>query len=423
LIAISGFVLYAGLTGGYYREIPFLPHGGQIIKAEFSNVPNLRNGNPVRVAGVNIGKVVEVQPTSERDGVTVSMRIDKNSGIQIKRDARVGIWWRTLLGRNMEVEIEPGSPSAPPLQGAVIPRSQTEAQVEFDQLFQPLDETGRQAVRTMIKEFDTGFGDGGPPGRSIDRFAPTMRAVAPGIGALRGSTRGDLTRLVTSTSRAMGGLARHETQLGELVESADLALGVTAARRADLGATIRQGPQTLRDTRGTVQRLRATLDIADRLAPQLRPGARRLDDALAETRPALRQAAPLLRDARPTFSALRSALGDLAVAGKAGVPVMRGFTPTLKRTESTLLPWLRRHDDATKVTNGDAIGPLFSILASAGSNFDPAGHLMRFLGLAGGERTLNFSPCQTFLVDPNAKQRVECRALVRALAVTFGGAR
>lgn len=417
-LGVVGLFIAITMFFGYHRSLPFMG-GGQEVKAEFAHITNLRVGNPVRVRGIRVGKVTKIeQAAAERNAGLVTLRIDDKHGIELKRDARASILWRTLLGRNMYLELDPGSASAPKLDGHLIQRAQTDAQVEFDQLFEPLDDTGRASVRTMLREFDAAFRDPGLPGRNLDRLAPAMLTAAPALDALRGARTGDISRVVEGTGKTMSALARSQRKLAGLIDSGHVTFGVTAARRADLGSFVRQAPATLRETRTTTRRLRTTLDLLDPVAERLRPGVRELAVASRELRPVLRQATPLLRDAEPLVVRLRTAMRALAPASRAGVKVVRGFDPTLTRVSETLIPWLQE-DNSIGLSNYKAIGPTMSAIDSAAGQFTNLGHLMRFQGLAGGERSIGL-PCATFFTEPSSPQLIQCEDYAKVFGELFG---
>jgi virulence factor Mce-like protein len=415
-VVLVGIVL--ALTVGYSREIPFLG-GGETVHAEFTSAPNLRVGNPVRVRGIKVGKVTKIEQADDLRAARVTMELDSGEDIELKRDARAQVLWRTLLGRNMYVDLEPGSASAPKLAGDTIDRRRTSAQVEFDQLFEPLDTGGRGALQTLFAQLDVAFDQPGPPGQALERLAPAMRTAGPGLEALRGERSGDLARALDGTRRTMRGLGRSERALAGLLDGAAVTLGVTAARRADLGSFLRLAPATLRETRATTARLRHTLDLADPVATRVRPGVRRLDEAATAVRPALLEATPVLRDADPLARRLQGALRALRPASREGVRAIDGLDPTLTRTTDTLLPWLAAPSDL-KITNAQAIGPMFSTIDSAAQQFNAFGHQLRFQGLGGGERSVGL-PCATFFVEPTATQRLRCEDFSKVFQALIGG--
>lgn len=411
----SAALLYAGFTA----SIPFLPKGGTEVKAVFEHAANARAGTHVRVHGVTVGKVEEVEPGPGGRGALITMRIDDEEDVRLKEDARAHIWWRTLLGRNMYIDLVPGSPSAPDLGERTIPVERTTYQTEFDELLTVLDPTARKSVQTMLSEFDEGFGDPEAVNDLLDELGPAMRSTGPAVRALRGTESGDLNRLVTSASRTLGALARDERALGGFIDHGATALGVTAARRADLGATLGAAPAALRQTRTTMTRLRTTLDELDPLARALRPGARRLDPALRDAEPMLAsldtllaKAEPMLTQLRPTSQALEDVVADAR-------PLVEETAPVVERTKTGVIPVLNKKSPDTTWTTVQGVGPVMSAIASAAQQYDVYGHVMRFQAGA-SEQFVGPAPCSTVFLDPTAEEKVNCELLMETFGAALG---
>lgn len=416
MLGVVGILLYAGFT----RHVPFTSPEGDLVPVHVTNAADVKAGQPVRVKGIDVGKVEDVERGPGGRGAVLSLRIDPGKGVTLHRDARASVWWRTLLGYNNYVELDPGSPSAPPLGPEGIPLSRTTVQTQVDEVLRPLTADARGALRTAIHEFDGGFGDTASVQDVVRRLGPGTAGLGPAITAMRGEHPGDdLPRLVSTASRAFGALARDEAALGGLIDHADTAMGVTAARRSDLARLVTEAPASMRQTRATLTRLERTLDVLDPVAERLQPGARRLAAATASTRAALDQATPLLRRTRPLLARLRPALRDLAPLGRDGTSLLQRFDPTVDRMRDVVVPWLRERDPDTKLRNYEAIGPTGSVLADAGSQFDANGFWIRFQ-TAPAERAVVTLPCVTMLTNPDAATRVDCTALSQALDAALG---
>ena len=419
LLVLCAFALYSGYT----RDVPFVSFKKtETVRAAFDRAVNTDSGfTAVRVHGVDVGKVQKVE-RNPAGGVILTMKIDKSAHVKVHEDARAGIWWRTLLGRNMYVELDPGSPSSPPLGDRILPLSHTTTQVEFDEMLASYDDGGRKGVQAFIDEFDQAFKHPGAPARTIDALRPSMRTVAGGLPALRGTRPGrDLPDIARSASRALGALSRNEADLAGTVEGADTTFSVTAARRDSIASMLQQAPATMDQSRATMARVRTTLDTLDPIAEALRPGLRRLDDSVAVVRPALRELMRVLPVANPFLRQINPALADLQTAAREGVPLMRDFEPTLRRTNERFLPWLDKPDSEIKLKTYQAIGPFFAAIDSTASEFDSNGHMQRFQP-GNGERSAAASPCQTGLVDPNPPHNeiAACEAVLGTLYQVLG---
>ncbi|MDX6650249.1 MAG: phospholipid/cholesterol/gamma-HCH transport system substrate-binding protein, partial [Solirubrobacteraceae bacterium] len=121
--AIALVLILVAVYFGFTKSVPFRDHWE--LKAAFQTVNDLKPNSPVRIAGVKVGKVTEVQHIAGGRGGLVTMRIDDRS-IPIRRDAQIKIRPRIFLEGNYFVDVKPGSPSAPALgDGDTVPVQQT----------------------------------------------------------------------------------------------------------------------------------------------------------------------------------------------------------------------------------------------------------------------------------------------------------
>ncbi len=417
-LAVFALISMFAFLGG---TLPFFPKGGYTIKAEFDTAANVTTKTPVRLRGVRIGKVEKVERRDNADGVVVTMRINEDNGeADLRKDARAHIYWRTLLGFAFYIELEPGAEQAKLEEDALIPLANTTAQVELDEVLASLDKPSRGGIQAIFREFEEGFDPSkdSQAGEVIDNLGPAMKQVGPGVDALRGTESGDLTRVIRNSSRLMGALARNEVELGQVITNGNTALGVTAAKRADIGEILRDGSQTLRDTRVTMARLRTTFDELDPIAEDLRPGARKLDDASIALRPALRELDPLLDKANPLLRNLRPTLSRLGRAGDAGVPLLERLDPTFDRLNAKLIPALKRKSPKDDLTLFAAIGPTVTAVGNSAQIFDRNGFTQRFQALAGGQQTLSSIPCSGDLLSGNTA--VDCSDIQAVAGALLG---
>lgn len=420
VIAVTLFATFCAVT----NNIPFVfGVPGEPVRAEFRSANQVDDQTPVRMHGVEVGKVEKIEASSQpRRTSMVTLRITDEQ-VTVHRDARAEIRWKTLLGGEMYVELDPGSPSAPPIGDRVIPTQRTSSQVELDDLLQPYDGTTEQAQRGTFKGLAQGFGAPRGTGRSIETL-PALETVERGMEPLRGQTRDDLRRLVAATGETVEALGTDTTALQALVDGANRTLAATTRRREELGELVELSPSTLDETSVTMARLRTTLDRLDPLVAELRPGARGLEPAADAANPALDQAdalleesRPLLRDARPTFASLQR-------ASDAGVPLLRGLDPVVRRIDAEVLPFLQTRDDETGLRTYEAIGPFFSAAGMSGAEFDDRGHRFRLSAPAGNNSAValaesNFAAsCRQSVPAPS---RDRCDPLSQVLAQGWMG--
>ena len=106
-LVIGAVVLWFGFT----KAIPFRHHF--TVSAVFPSANDIRANAPVRIAGVQVGKVTRIAHAEDgAQAAIVTMRIERK-GVPIHRDATMKIRPRIFLEGNFFVDVQPGSPSAP----------------------------------------------------------------------------------------------------------------------------------------------------------------------------------------------------------------------------------------------------------------------------------------------------------------------
>ena len=172
---------FVGFYLAFTKSIPFAGHGYQ-LKAVFPDAQNIRAKSPVRISGVDVGEVSDVQHLTDANGkgedaAVVTMDI-KDNALPIRQDATMQLRPRLFLEGNLFVDLHPGSPSAPELDsGSLIPENQTSESVQFDQVLTTLQAPVRQDLQIFLKEF------GGAP-RAVRRRRGLPRVVPDLAGGL-----------------------------------------------------------------------------------------------------------------------------------------------------------------------------------------------------------------------------------------------
>ena len=393
MIGAMTLIIWSALT----LRIPFVPSGGQLIVARLASVADARVGQPVRINGVNVGEITGVAPGPHDTGV-LTLQVD--SGIPIHADARIDLRWRTFFGGNMAVALDPGSPTAPRLKGP-IPLTATHTQVEFDQLLQPLTVHGRTAVRQTLIQGSIALEHPDAPRADAALLQPTLRGATTAVTALGGTQAGDLAALVRATGSATAALATSEQNLASFIDSAQITLGVTAARHEVIAQLLSESPGSLAQTTTTMQRLRGTLDQLDPLVADVKPAAPLVAPAVAAAEPALSTLGNSLNRLRPALESVANALAALHTLASVAGPVLRQLTPSLQRLQDKIIPALDQVQPSNRLKLYEAIGPWFAAATSSVSEFDANGHMVRFQ-VNGGEGTLNPTDCQLTTLPSNS---------------------
>jgi virulence factor Mce-like protein len=223
-------------------------NGSYEIAAELTRSYNLFPGSPVRVLGVEVGRIVDLEVEPGRSTVKVLMRVDGD--IDLPADASAIVVPESLLGeRYVQLPAYDGGPRLEA--GAVIPVERTSVPYEFDEVLEGLNEFV-----------------GGLDGSEVGRFVDNLASVLDGQGE-------QLGRTLDRASEAIGVLKNNDDELVAL-----------ASRLADLNATLGTRDQELaRIIQDFDIVARSLVDDADDLDAALRGIVRltsELDGLLAE---------------------------------------------------------------------------------------------------------------------------------------------
>ena len=300
----------------FAREIPFVHH--YAIRAEFRDASTLAPGAPVRIAGVNVGKVTEVRSKAPGARVAVvTMRLD-DAARPVHGDARATIRERTQLEGNEFVDLQPGTPSTPEIgDGDTIPAARTGAPVQLDQVLSVLDQPTRRALIRTLDQFGRGLHGRG--GAAFNRSTLHWKAAYKGAAIVNDASLGqrphDLSGYVGASGKVAAAADADPAALRWLISRFDDTAAAFASERAALGDTVRELPSTLAVGHRTLTDVHALLPHLDHLAVDIRPAVRTGVATIETTTPFLRQlrglVAPselqgLARDLAPSTSALAS---------------------------------------------------------------------------------------------------------------------
>ena len=108
VIVFAIVVTYLGFT----KDVPFINNPYE-IKAAFRDTSGINAGSPVRIAGVEVGKVTSVEQTRPgRASATLTLAI-RDNGLPIYDDATAKIRPRIFLEGNFFVELDARHARAP----------------------------------------------------------------------------------------------------------------------------------------------------------------------------------------------------------------------------------------------------------------------------------------------------------------------
>jgi phospholipid/cholesterol/gamma-HCH transport system substrate-binding protein len=411
---IAVVLLIIGIYLAFAKEIPFASHG-YTLRATFTNAVNIRADSPVRIAGVNVGKVLSLS----RDGnnSTVTFTVD-DSGRPVHSDAFVAIRPRIFFEGNWFLDLSPGEPGTPELaSGATIPISHTSTAVQFDQVLSALQTPERENLGKVLIQYGKslsekpsaaenqtqqpeaqGLTGGEALNKSFAYGGTAGRAGAQVTQAFQGTETHDLSRLITSAGTAFGAFVQDDGQLQGLISNFDTTMGAFAARSASLDRAVAELGPTVATTHRSLTNLNASLPALRRFSIDLRPAVAEIPATITAGYPWIAAAHPLLAaDALGSDAAsLEQATPSLGGAQQAGYGALDQLGALSECETHTLQP-----------TANQVIGDQFAIgqpnyreffyattgLAGESQGFDANGPYLR-IQAGGGDKLLHTT-------DPN----------------------
>jgi phospholipid/cholesterol/gamma-HCH transport system substrate-binding protein len=402
---------------GVTKDIPFTRPFE--IKAVFQNAPPIHQNQPVRIAGVEVGKVSKVESAGgDSPAVVVTMKL-KDEALPIHKDARIKVRPRLFFEGNLFFDVRPGTPGAGKLEdGDTIPASQTSAPVQLDQVLGTLKTNTREDLQKLL----IGYGDainGKPqPGEDADQdpstkgetagkslndayqySAEALRGGAIVNDALRGTDMHDLSKLIGSQQRVFAALSSREGSLKDLITNFNTTMGALASEEQNLRLTIHELPLVVEAARPALDNLNAAFPATRAWALEMIPGVRETPATLDAGFPWIRQVRALVSPAE-----LQGLLDDLQPAVRDFAEFTDGQVDFLPQLDDfnrcqlhTILPTQeQRIDDgalSTGLRNYEEFFQSMVSLAGESQNFDGNGSYAR-LEAGGGY------PVQTPPVGP-----------------------
>lgn len=256
VIGVVGTLVLAAITAGvfFYRDLPVIG-GGTTYRAEFSEAAGLRPDDEVRVAGIKVGEVTDVELVVDK--VVVSFRVE---------DAWIGdattaaIKLKTLLGRKFLALHPTGSSTLDP--DVPIPLDRTVTPYDVTEAFEGLATTaGAIDTDQLAESFRT----------ISDTFANSPRHVRSALDGLTALSKtissrdAQLAELLANTRQVTRTLAGSNDEFDKLIDDGNLLLTELANRR-----------EAIHDL------LVGTTDLAEQLSGVVADNQRQLAPALSQ---------------------------------------------------------------------------------------------------------------------------------------------
>ena len=209
-----------------FGQLRFQPEA--MYRADFSDVSGLKEGQFVRIAGVEVGKVTKL---TLRPDTTVSVEFNTDDTVVLTRGSRAVIRYSDLVGGRY-LAIEEGNGSTTALKrGDTIPLANTSPALDLDAviggfrpLFRALDPDQVNALSSQLIGAFEGQGD------TISSFF-TQTAALTNMLADRDQLIG---QVIVNLQTVLGSLGDQNTQFAKAVDSLSQLVSTLADRKQDI---------------------------------------------------------------------------------------------------------------------------------------------------------------------------------------------
>ncbi len=337
-LAVTGAIL-SQQRQPYPSWIPFLGDDQFELKAEIATAQAVTpgQGQTVNMAGIQVGDITEVELENGR--AIVTMGVDSEYRDLIHEDATVLLRPRTGL-QDMTMEVTPGVSGEPVEEGHTIPLTQTEPNVNFDQILASLDGDTQNYLRLLIEGGAKGLGGRGEEfSAGLRRFEPLGRDLAR-INTRLAKRRKNISRAISSFGDLSEALARSDTRLADFVTTQNEVFGAFADQEASLRETLQELPSTLTETRSALASGKTLAEVLGPASEALIPAAQAFAPGQeAAQRLARSSLAPIRDQIRPFTRQIRAPLRHLEQGAEPLGKTVKSTSRTFRDLNSLFNAW------------------------------------------------------------------------------------
>lgn len=325
------------------------------VRAIFDNAGFVIPGEDVKIAGVRVGSISDLDVTDD-DKAAVVLRIDVPGYRDFRSDASCIVRPQSLIGERF-VECTPTQPRAPgtdlppalrkiddgPGEGQyLLPVTNTQQTVDIDLIGNVMRQPERERLSLILNELGTGLaGRGRDLNEVIRRANPALRETNRVLAILARQNR-VLEQLAVNSDTVLAPLARERAQVAGAIRNSSDVAKATAEKRGALEADIQALPAFLDELEPTMVDLGSLADemtpvLTDlhSVAPQVNSVIRRLGPFSQAAIPSLeslgeasKTGIPAVTDARPVIADLRSLANAVRPVGATAADVLESFQKT-----------------------------------------------------------------------------------------------
>jgi phospholipid/cholesterol/gamma-HCH transport system substrate-binding protein len=319
-LAIVGLVVIGVAIAIYILSqqdfrFPLVEESPKHVEIELANAQAVQpgQGQTVRVAGVEVGRISNVQV---EDGVAVvDLEIKPEYDNLIRRDATALLRPKTAL-KDMFVEVDPGRGKPVP-DGGRITVGNSLPDIDPDEIYSALDADTRPYLKLLVVGAGKGLENRGGDLREVfRRLEPIHRDLAR-VTRATARRRGALKRLIHDYGLLTTEVGSHPQEIRRLVTASRSVFDVLANDQAEISESVARLPGSLRASERALANVRRFAPVLRSSLESLRPPIRKLPETNAAVIPFLRQTEPVIRtQIRPFVRTARPWTNDLRLAAR-----------------------------------------------------------------------------------------------------------
>jgi phospholipid/cholesterol/gamma-HCH transport system substrate-binding protein len=228
------------------------------ITAYFTAAVGVYTGGDVKMLGVSVGRIDQVQP----QGTTVRVDMSVDRDVKVPSDAKAVVVAPSVVS-DRYVQLTPTYTKGPQLtDGAVIPRDRTATPVELDELYKSLNQlttalgpNGANKNGALSNLLNTSAANLDGNGQALNNV---INQLGRATGTLADS-REDLFSTVDNLQKFTTMLSQNDSQVRQFNQQLADASGFLAGEKDDLGAALHDLAVALAQVQGFIQNNRGAL--------------------------------------------------------------------------------------------------------------------------------------------------------------------
>ena len=234
LVFVAAFVLFEMVGGGRFFD------SGIPIKARFNSAGDLKVGDPVKLAGVDVGRVQAIRIADSK--VEVSMTVEPAAGV--RTDSKASIKFSGMMGQNF-MAIDFGNPASPVAStGALL---ESREQPDLAAIMSKL-ESAADGMQNMTKSFS-----GEDFTKLLGPMTDMIKDNQPRIASIL-SNLDSVTTGINKGEGTLGRLLRQDTLYVQTLQAVTNLIASTEDLKLTLSTT-RQMMADMNSGKGTIGRL------------------------------------------------------------------------------------------------------------------------------------------------------------------------